>query len=194
MDQVWDVIAAWLASGAWWGLLVDLVLPFAAILVPTAIALRLARHERAAAELDRQNRLARERAERVAVGVDRAISAMDHLVEAAYQSDFREAARIRFLAVRELNHIRHNLGDENDIVWKWIVTELETVAGGLEDTTDLGLPVLAEQIVHRGARFGNVMSDWRMEALELSWFDGRSHLPLADTPLLAADDDDDDGY
>ncbi len=96
--EAWDVIAAWFASGAWWALLVDLLLPFAAILVPTLIAVWLARREREAAEVDRRERNSRERAERLATGVDRAISAMDHLVEAAYQPDFREAARIRFLA------------------------------------------------------------------------------------------------
>ncbi len=67
------------------------------------------------------------------------------------------------------------------------------MAGGLEETDHLGLPVLAEKIVHRGARFSNVLSDWRMGNLDLEWFERRAHLPLAGTPLIS-NDDSDDGY
>ncbi len=194
MDQVGDFIGQWYASGGLWRLLVDLVVPSVAILVPTILAIRLASAERRAADADRKARDHRAHEERVAKGVEHAGSAMSHLVEAAYQSDFREAARMRFIAARELDHIRQNLGADNDAVWKWIVEELKIVSGGLEDTMDNGLPVLMEQIVHRGARFYNTMSDWRMGELDVTWFTSAKHAALADTKLLDESDEDDAGY
>lgn len=159
----------------------DVAIPVFSILVPTVIAIWLARKERADALASRREEEVRLQIERVARGVDHALDAMNSLVEAGYEDDFRAAARIRFKAARSLDHIRANLGAEHDAAWKWIAEELSIVASGLNTTTALGLPVLLEQIVYRGAIFTNVLSDWRLGKLDEEWFESAEHVTLEDT-------------
>lgn len=160
----------------------DVTIPVCAILVPTGIALLLARNEMKAAETVRLKAEAQRENERVSLGVDAALECMDALVEAAYEDDFRAAARVRMRAAHRLNHIQHNLGDDNEAVWEWIREELTTVADGLEDKSDLGLPMLVQEIVYRGAEFTEVMSAWRRGKVGNEWFAAVSHASLGDTP------------
>lgn len=174
----------------WWTFVTDLLLPFAAILVPTIIAILLFRSERRAAAEQRRTEMQEKRRERVIEGIRGAERMMNHLVAAGYEDDFREAARTRFRAVNELGTVKINLGTENNAVWKWIVEEVGIVAGGLEDReTVTNLPVHLEQIVHRGARYSNAIVDWLTGEIDNAWFEDATHLPLADTPPLAQDDD-----
>lgn len=163
------------------GLLKDILIPITAILVPSLIAIFLARSERLAAKRDRDENDRREEDKRVNYGVEQALAGMDDLVQAAYSDDFREAARMRFAAARRISRIQTNLGEGNEVVWDWISEELGTVAQGLEDKTDLGLPVLMEQVVWRGAHFTNTMTDWLMQRIDLGWFQDAEHGALADT-------------
>lgn len=166
-----------------WERIIDLVIPVAAILVPSAIAIWLASSERKAAARDRRSLT-------VGDGVEHALDAMHTLVQTAYTDDFRRAAELRIGAARHLDAIRVNLGEENREAWDWIAEELSITAGGLEHTDRLGLPVLMEKIVWRGARFGNVMADWRLGKIGLDWFEGAAHKPLSETTAPSGDDKD----
>ncbi|MBH0109798.1 hypothetical protein I6E81_06425 [Salinibacterium sp. NG22] len=166
-----------------WELVYDVALPVAAILVPSSIAVWLAGAERVAAKRQRK-------ALQVGDGVGYALDSMHALVSAAYADDFRRAAALRLEAGRHLDGIRFNLGEDNKPAWEWIAKELSIAAGGLNDTDETGLPVLAEKIVWRGARFGSVLSDWRLEKISLDWFATARHQKLEDTTLPTGDDDD----
>lgn len=109
---------------------------------------------------------------------------MNYLVEAAYQDNFREASRIRHLAARAHDSIHHQIGGENAAVLHWINAEAKIVTRGLEKTDHLGLPVEAEKIVHRGARFQAELAEWTMGMKSLEWFETAEHLPLEDTPPI----------
>jgi hypothetical protein len=166
-----------------WELVKDIAIPTAAILVPSGIAIWLARSERTAAARER-------RLLRVGEGIERALDAMNAFVQAAYTDDFRQAAQLRIEAARHLDAIRVYVGLENQAVWDWIAEELSITAGGLEDTDHLGLPVLMEKIVWRGARFANVMADWRLGKISLEWFESATHNTLSETTLPSGSDED----
>ncbi|MAP62508.1 MAG: hypothetical protein CMH34_01905 [Microbacterium sp.] len=122
-----------------WDVVVDIVIPFAAILVPTGIAILLFRAERKAAAQVRAEEAADRKQEKITEGIRAVERAMNYLIQAGYEADFRDSARVRFKAVDEISLIKHNLGPDNDPVWKWIVEEVQIVARGLGDRDDIGL-------------------------------------------------------
>ncbi|MGU3356682.1 hypothetical protein ACLBWJ_05490 [Microbacterium sp. M4A5_1d] len=178
----------------WWVFVTDLVVPFVAILVPTIIAIALFRSERRAAAEERRNAADEKRREREIEGIRGAERMMNHLVAAGYEADFREAARVRFRAVNELGTVKINLGPANDAVWKWIVEEVNIVAGGLDERDpENNLPVDLELIVHRGARYSNAIFEWLSGEIDRAWFETAEHAPLKETQLLQPDNDPRDG-
>lgn len=129
-NELWEATSAWRASQPL--LISDLILPFFAILVPTMIAIWLARSERRAASLDRAEESARREQERVERGLDDALAAYKNLISAGYTDDFRLAAQIRIRAAAKLSSIRMSLGEQNTAAWDWIARELGIIAQGLE--------------------------------------------------------------
>lgn len=175
-----------------WGIVSDVAIPVAAILVPSLIAIWLARSERDAARAERaaeDSRRQHEREEvdvrreddRAAAGVEHSIDAMTDLVEAAYTDDFRLAASIRIRAARRLVKTQSHFGEANQPVVNWISKELGITAAGLEDRDHANLPVNLEQIVWRSANFGDVLTNWRTGSVNVDWFREAEHSPLAET-------------
>jgi hypothetical protein len=161
-------------TGLNWNLIRDVTVPIASILIPSVIAIWLARAERKAAQTDRQ-------AERLSKGIEEAFAAIADLTEAAYTDDFRENAKVRLRAASRLERIEHGLGSENEIVWAWVSEELGIVGKGLEERDHLGLPELMEQVVWRGANFSTIMANWRSGKLDREWFRTADHPALVDT-------------
>jgi len=162
------------APPEWVGIVKDFAIPAASILIPSAIAVWLARSERNAARKQRAD-------ERLSRGIEEAYAAVSDLTEAAYTPSFQEAARIRIRAASRVERIEYGLGPDNDAVFDWITDELAVMARGLEDTSDLGLPVLMEQVVWRGANIGTVLARWRGGKIDLEWFRAADHPALEDT-------------
>ena len=152
----------------------EATVPVAAIIIPSAIAIWLARSERKAAKADRQ-------AELLSRGIEEAFAAMSDLIEAAYTDDIRENARIRVRAASRLERIEHGLGRDNEVVWDWMSEELGIVAQGLEQRSTLGLPELMQEVVWRGANFSTIASKWRSGKLDRDWFRTADHPALIDT-------------
>jgi hypothetical protein len=122
MDWTW-------ITGLNWNLIRDVTVPIASILIPSVIAIWLARSERKAARADRQ-------AETLSKGIEEAFAAMADLTEAAYTDDIRENAKIRLRAASRIERIEHGLGRDNEVVWDWMSEELGIVAQGLEERND----------------------------------------------------------
>jgi hypothetical protein len=177
MDWTW-------ITGLNWNLIRDVTVPIASILIPSVIAIWLARSERKAARADRQ-------AETLSKGIEEAFAAMADLTEAAYTDDIRENAKIRLRAASRIERIEHGLGRDNEVVWDWMSEELGIVAQGLEERNDVGLPLLMQEVVWRAANFSTIVSNWRSGKVHRDWFTSADHPALVDTmPPEAADEAD----
>lgn len=158
----------------------DIIIPAAGILIPTGIAVWLARSERKAGEADRIE-------ERLDKGVEHAFDAMSDLVEAGYTPDIERAAIIRIRANGHLPRIYTHLRKGDEHVATWIAQELGIVAQGLEERDEVGLPKMLEFVAWRSARFLDTLTDWRSGQVATSWFTDATHLPLEKTEPYAAD-------
>lgn len=166
-----------------WELIKDIAIPAVAILVPSSIAIWLARSERQSAERDRE--LAREHEHRrwITQAVDDALDAVSLISAAGYVDDFREAAQIRVQAARSLSRAQGALIGEFVPLGNWIAKELAIIASqGLENKDEHNLPLLMEQVVWRTAGIIQSVQDWREGDKDLQWFSDAVHLPLAETP------------
>lgn len=166
-----------------WELIKDIAIPVAAILVPSGIAIGLARSERKASERVRDDLRRDEHRRQIMNGVDYALDATEQISAAAYTDDFRVAAQLRIQAARSLARAQGILLDEHVPLGNWIAKELAIIASqGLEDKSEHSLPVLFDQVVWRIASIVQAIQDWREGDKDLQWFADAVHLPLAETP------------
>ena len=179
-------------------LLGEILIPVSSILVPTGVAIWLARSERNAAAKEREEnsqREAQERAEatisadreRRASGVEHALDAMNDLVAAGYTDDIRQAAAIRIAAGRKISKVYTDLGVANEAVADWVAEELGIVALGLEDRDRIFLPVNLEQIVWRSAHFTNALLNWQAGEKDDAWFADDEPVLLTETTRPVAE-------
>jgi hypothetical protein len=177
------------ALAPWWELLKDFLIPVAAILVPTLIAICLARTERLAAAAARADdrRLAQEEAierERREGGLA-AIQAMEGLLTAAAEEVKADRAVHTTRSRALISTITLHLAGKHDPVWEWIVQELGVVVQGVNDApSKRGLPYEFVRIRARHSAFQIELLNWLQGARDDAWFENRTHLPLSQTPLL----------
>lgn len=172
-----------------WELVKDVAIPVAAILIPSGIAIWLARRERQAAERDRTAANEFEQRQQITRALDEALDAVSKLTAAAYTDDFRQGAQIRIQAARNLSRAQGILVGDHLPLGNWIAKELGIISKqGLDRTADNGLPVLLEQIVWRTAGIVQAIHDWRMGDKDLQWFADAEQLPLAQTPEYVTDE------
>jgi len=166
----------------------NVLIPVFSILVPTVVAIWLARSERRAAAEERvesQRREAEQRGEeerrreeeRTEEAIEHALDAMNNLVEAGYTDDVRKAAAIRLRAARNVSRIYSVMKAEDEPVADWIANELGVISGGLENRDAYFLPVNLEQIVWRSGHFSSTLIDWLSGRKDLAWF--VDHVPVA---------------
>lgn len=161
----------------------DIVIPVAAILVPTAIAIALARAERLASKREREERARARRDAAHRHGIELALASMSDLVDAAYTIDAAEEARLRIRAASRFGAIRLDLAEHSPIV-SWVVAEMGVVSVGLDDRTpppDARLPRHGEQIVWRAAHFVDALTDWALGNRTERWFAEDDPVPIAET-------------
>jgi len=164
-----------------WTIIKDFAIPAASILVPSAIAVWLAAGERKAARHDREEAEKRGLAQRESAAITEAFDAMNDLVEAGYQTDFRMSNSLRFQSARRIGRINDGLAATSPDVWDWIVAELGIVGTSLEERDDAGLAEHGELIVWRAAHFLNHLGAWRLGTKPTEWFTTAEHLPLSET-------------
>jgi hypothetical protein len=171
----------------------DVLVPSAAILVSTGLAVWLARGERAAGRTARDEERERDRvvadaadarahSAREGQAVEHAFDAMTLLLEAGYNNDLITTARLRVHAAREMAKMQTYMNESDVDILNWMLRELGIVAQGLEKRDSNFLPVLLQEIVWRSGGFTEVLTDWRAGEKNVEWFRGASHLPLKDTP------------
>lgn len=165
-----------------WAIIKDFAIPAASILVPSAIAVWLAAGERKAARRDREDAEKRSIAQRESVSITEALDAMNDLVEAAYQTDFRMSNSLRFQSARRIGRIHDGLAASSPKVWSWITDELGIIGRALERREVDGLAHDGELIVWRAAHYLNVLGEWRLGERSSAWFENAEHLPLTETP------------
>jgi hypothetical protein len=180
----------WPYSG-WWELLKDFVIPFLAILIPTGIALWLARQERLAAAVQReeerqQDALLAAEARREA-GFQAALAASNDLVRASFMNDRVQSAQAAINANSHLPRIAVALAGDHEPVWAWVQEELGIIGRAVDDKGDDHLPVYGDEIVLRSAHFADAMTNWVLGERQDSWFAGASSPAIENTPSL--DDD-----
>ena len=164
-----------------WIIVKDFAIPAASILIPSIIAISLAAAERRAAQRERELNEKRGQTARVNAAIGEALDAMSDLVESAYQDDFREAARFRFVAARRLARIHDGMAEAAPSLFNWITEELGLVGLSLEDRNEYGLATQGTEIVWRAAEFGTKLTEWRIGNVPDSWFETAEHKPIADT-------------
>jgi hypothetical protein len=177
----------------WRSLFSDIAIPAAAILVPTGIAIWLARRERAAADQQRERdeaRLTQQRAEADAReqadarrrAVEAALQSMADLLEAAFTIDPITEAAIRIRGATRMGAMRLDLTADEDPVFSWIAHELGIVGLALNDRTDQPrLPRYGDQIVWRSAHFVDALIDWVSGDKAVAWFKDVPEIPIEHT-------------
>lgn len=179
---------AWLSSW-WWELLKEVAIPVAAILIPTVIAVRLARREREAAQAQRheEQRMAADQKalDTRTAAVYAALESMGDLVRATYIADRQESAQAAINGSLRLPQIALGLNGDDEVVWKWIREELGLVGRAVDDKDHTNLPRLGEQIVNRSAHFNDALTNWLAGDTDTAWFRSATALPISETPPVA---------
>ena len=176
------------ALAPWWELLKDFLIPVAAILIPTLIAVKLARDERVAAHAAREDdrRIAEqeavERSRRT--GAIAALETMEELLKAAAQTDSQRRAEMMAQSRILITTITMHLRSVHLSVWTWMLEELTVVARGVTDRGENDWPVHYPEIERRHTLFNIIVLDWLEGEKNDAWFDDRATPPLAQTHTL----------
>ncbi|WP_435081455.1 hypothetical protein [Clavibacter michiganensis] len=183
--------------GPWLEILKDFLIPVAAILVPTLIAIWLAKRERLAADEARKEdrrldaearaedrRLAREAQEAEAFERGRqeggavAMEAMDLLLQVARETDSAKAAAGLVPLAGLLFDVTLKLQVRHPDVSKWIIEELRLVSESIAKRDSSGRARLLTEAHARFAQFSIRLTSWRMGETDDAWFKDRSSPPV----------------
>lgn len=168
----------------------DFLIPVAAILIPTLIAVKVARDERlasaAARAEDRRLALKEDLERSTREGGLAAMQAMEELLTAAQHEIRNERGLIITRSRALIATITLHLGVRHGPVWLWIIRELTVVAQSLDAESSDGLPRHFELIKARHSAFQITMLNWLQGLKDDAWFADREQVPLADTPLRPA--------
>jgi|GEM_PF-2350116 len=184
-----------MAWESWQTVLVDLCIPLASILIPTGIAIWLARQERNAASQQRAADLERSQKEHDAAearlaaearrrAVEAALASMSDLVRAAFTTDPLRDAELRVGTAARIAAIRLDLTKDEDPVFSWINREVAVVAQALNDREpdpEPWLPVAGDKITWRAGTFAQVLTDWVTGEKDIEWFASDPALPIEAT-------------
>jgi hypothetical protein len=179
----------------WRTALVEFAIPVASILIPTGIAVWLARQERSAATKQRAADLERLQEEQKVIearlaaearrrAVEAALASMSDLVRAAFVTDPHQEAAIRIEGAHRLSAIRIDLTDEQDPVFRWIVRELGVVSAALNDREsppEPWLPRAGDKIAYRAGAFAGVLTEWVTGQIDSEWFASAPDVPIEQT-------------
>jgi hypothetical protein len=185
------------AVAPWWELLKDVLIPVAAILVPTLIAIWLARRERLAADEARKEdrrldaearedeRRLREQESRENLrqaGAARALEIMELLSWVALERD--EDRRVEHLKPMRLLllDMTLKLQPHHAAVDRWAFADLNAVLQVLHVRDEDGRAVHLDEIRDRHATFSWRITQWRLGQVDDAWFEGRQVSPLGGTP------------
>ncbi|MFD2341357.1 hypothetical protein FGG90_07535 [Clavibacter tessellarius] len=172
-----------------WDLIKEVAIPVAAILIPTRLAVRIAREEReaaASARLAEKVGDEQEEAERRReTGALSSMQVMDGLVRAAFEVDDRRRDEILILGRPLITSLTLSLQAEHAAVWGYVTEEINTVLGGVRDRVG-HQPRHAQQINDRSSRFTIVMIEWLQGDRPDVWFRRHVSVPLEETPHSAA--------
>lgn len=172
--------------GPWLEILKDVLIPVAAILVPTLIAIWLARRERLAADEARNDeRRLREQESREALrqaGGAHALEMMERLSWVALERD--EDRRVEHLMPMRLLLLDMTLKLQPDhaAVNRWASGSVNAVLQVVHERDDQGRAIHLDEIGERHAEFSWQMTQWRLGQVEDAWFEGREVKPLGGDP------------
>ncbi|RIJ52514.1 hypothetical protein DZG00_04585 [Clavibacter lycopersici] len=166
----------------WWEVIKDILIPVAAILIPTLIAVKLARDERLAAAAARaeDRRLAdAEAADRTKrEGGLAAMEAMQDLLTAASTTDARRHSEI-FVHGRTLaSIITLHLAAEHNAVWSWMLSDLRAVGAGVADLALAEPGLSSPEVGPRNSAFQVAVMQWLQGSIGDDWFEDREPIWL----------------